>query len=448
MLAVVACEPPTAPVFDNPYDPEYYTTPIPTSPGQLSLAGSSFDQVVLSWEDRSSFEDGYRIERSSAVDTTFVEVGVVGPDATTFVDSSLNLNHTYRYRVQASYAHLLSAYSDTLYVRYEGWREVDLASGVSTISVDVVFNASFSRPLLNISIGQLWDVEALRLVRPGGDVPAEASGFVFSRDGRLLAAGGQGAVHLWRSEDGRLVRRLDYASDKVQVSHLAFSPDGTTLAYVWADSEIRLWQWSNDRVVALPQSSSLADLQALAYTHDGSFLVGFDGSKLQYWDVSRTAFSHSVELSPGAGRSMYPGTFSPDGTLLAVCGPGSSVSVWRTQDGSLLHGTELEGQTTRPCAFMPDGRLLQAVREDFVSYIDVADGRLWARFDLGVPHGWLRGVALSADRRYLATLNRAASGALGLRVWDLEQEWTAVPLGEASEEHFNRLAAAGTGPPS
>jgi len=76
------------------------------SPTNLSASPVSPSQINLSWIDNSSNELGYIIERSAITPvfptpTTFVQVGQVGANVTTFHDIGLVANTTYWYRVSA-----------------------------------------------------------------------------------------------------------------------------------------------------------------------------------------------------------------------------------------------------------------------------------------------------------------------------------------------------------
>ncbi|GAB3988046.1 hypothetical protein GCM10028807_09800 [Spirosoma daeguense] len=58
--------------------------------------------IVISWQDNSSNEMGYFIERSTSPTTGFLPVGGVGPNTTTFTDRSFSPNTQYYYRVKGS----------------------------------------------------------------------------------------------------------------------------------------------------------------------------------------------------------------------------------------------------------------------------------------------------------------------------------------------------------
>lgn len=69
-------------------------------------------QLRLTWQDNSTNELGFRIERSTA-GGSFLMIGSTGPDITTYVDSSVADGTAYTYRVCAYNAAGASAYSPT-----------------------------------------------------------------------------------------------------------------------------------------------------------------------------------------------------------------------------------------------------------------------------------------------------------------------------------------------
>ena len=92
------------------------TTPPPTvpeAPSQLTASALSRSQIQLRWRDNAANEDGFRIERCAGSHcTAFTQIAVVGPDATSFVDSGLTRNTTFSYRVRAFNAAGASSFSD------------------------------------------------------------------------------------------------------------------------------------------------------------------------------------------------------------------------------------------------------------------------------------------------------------------------------------------------
>jgi len=91
---------------DSPYSNEATVTALPNLPGaptQLTVTALSQTSLKLDWNDNSSDETGFEIERTvngvgaAAVSTNFS----VDPNVTTFTDTGLSPNSSYSYRVRA-----------------------------------------------------------------------------------------------------------------------------------------------------------------------------------------------------------------------------------------------------------------------------------------------------------------------------------------------------------
>ena len=70
-----------------------------SAPTNMQAAVVSISQIDLSWDDNSSNEDGFKIERKIGTGGAFSEIGTVGEDVESYPDVGLNENTTYYYRV-------------------------------------------------------------------------------------------------------------------------------------------------------------------------------------------------------------------------------------------------------------------------------------------------------------------------------------------------------------
>jgi hypothetical protein len=87
---------------------------LPAAPSSLTANAISRSQINLSWADNSNNESGFKIERcKNANCTNYVEIAQVGANVTSFADTTLNRNTTYRYRVRAFNAGGNSSYSNS-----------------------------------------------------------------------------------------------------------------------------------------------------------------------------------------------------------------------------------------------------------------------------------------------------------------------------------------------
>ncbi len=89
------------------------TDPPPANPTNLRMTGATDTAISLAWDDHSSNEQYFRLERS--IDgNSWTQVGVLGSNLTSWTNSGLAPSTQYFYRVRASVDNLYSGYSNTL----------------------------------------------------------------------------------------------------------------------------------------------------------------------------------------------------------------------------------------------------------------------------------------------------------------------------------------------
>jgi hypothetical protein len=83
------------------------------APTGLTATAVSSSQINLSWTDNATSETGFRIERCGGSGcSTFVEIATVGANVTSYQNTGLTANMTYRYQVRAYNAAGNSGYSN------------------------------------------------------------------------------------------------------------------------------------------------------------------------------------------------------------------------------------------------------------------------------------------------------------------------------------------------
>ena len=86
---------------------------LPAAPTNLTATAVSRSQINLAWTDNATNESGFKIERcKGSTCTNFTQIATVGANVTTYANTGLTKNTTYRYRVRAYNASGNSAYSN------------------------------------------------------------------------------------------------------------------------------------------------------------------------------------------------------------------------------------------------------------------------------------------------------------------------------------------------
>jgi hypothetical protein len=68
-------------------------------------------QITLTWQDNSSDELGFKIERKIGQEGTYRQIATVGPNVTSYTDTGLRKGTTYYYRARAYNSSGYSPYS-------------------------------------------------------------------------------------------------------------------------------------------------------------------------------------------------------------------------------------------------------------------------------------------------------------------------------------------------
>ncbi len=238
---------------------------------------------------------------------------------------------------------------------------------------------------------RLWDVTAGREI---GTLPGHHGHGTFSPDGKSLAGGdGLGGINVWEVGRRRLVRKLVADAKKegiqgIQVSRVAFAPDGKTLAAAgwdyrvnarFNDSSVRLWDPVAGKEVRRLRFQANDDdyctPEAVAYSPDGAVLVASGrgepkAGKLRLWEAATgrelTTVAETINRSlPDIGLNsphshiVEPrAVFSPDGRLLAMNGAMKFIPVWEAATGAVRCRLEGHDGPTACVAFSTDGRTL------------------------------------------------------------------------------------------
>ncbi|WP_172450595.1 WD40 repeat domain-containing protein [Candidatus Chloroploca asiatica] len=338
---------------------------------------------------------------------------------------------------------------------------------------DLVFAPGGDRLAVALATGSLviWQVEQrvpLSELRPseGNDISGLTANFTsvaFNHDGTYVAAGdANGTVTVWQLPVSTPVRQFSLGLR--EVTDLAFTPDGTTLAVASAGSRsepgsVQIWDvvsgYARAYLTIMSETAQLAPVTRIAFASDGrSVLAGTTSGEVVRWawpsgqrerviQAHRGALSALVTVPGGgfftAGRDGALKRWNADGlpldtlegvpavTAVAMTtsnrqvitgGEDGSLMLW-TQEGQLRETTWEHRGKIHALAVSPDERMLASAGADgSILLWSLPEGTLLTR--LAGHKGRVLGLAFAQDGTLLASAGLDGT----IRLW-------RIPEGEA-----------------
>jgi WD40 repeat protein len=248
---------------------------------------------------------------------------------------------------------------------------------------------------------------------------------LFTADGRIVSAGYDGTLRLWRVRDGRTLAFVP--GEDRPLFAAALDARGTLVADGDGTERIRLWRLGAERLDPLaviePEQSRklpLARITALAFLGDGVLVAATWDRRLLFFDVSHPEAPKRFATLPARVHQsvVYTLAASADGRMLATGSWDGSVAVWRNlptpadpdarpQVERFDTDPDADRAAVNAIAFSPSGRWLAAGgHEGSVFLWETGAGMARSMRRLkgdGGHEGTVFGVAFDAAEKTLAT---------------------------------------------
>jgi WD40 repeat protein len=204
--------------------------------------------------------------------------------------------------------------------------------GEHTAMIKRIASDSAGRYLVTASqdkTAKVWDLRDGRLLNTlripiGSGDEGTLNAVALSPDGQTVALGGwtgwdyDGSVSIFLLDraSGRLLRRITGLPNVL--THLAFSPDGSTLAAsLVGKNGIRLFSVANGRLLAQDAGYG-GGSYSVQFSRDGRIVSTSEDSFLRLYRWDGNSLSLLAKRAAPGGKEPFAASFSPDGKRIAV----------------------------------------------------------------------------------------------------------------------------------
>lgn len=176
----------------------------------------------------------------------------------------------------------------------------------------------------------------------------------FSPDGRFLATRSGLGINLWQVKGHSLIKVGRLTGHIMQVTSIAFSPDGVLLASGSGDGDIKIWRFKDGSLIHTLKGHN-DWISTIAFSPNGQILVsGSSDGIIKLWRVKDGNLIQT--LKPHKGKVCV--SFSPNSRFLASGGEDGAIRFWKIIDGKIFPINAIHVDTCTTLAFSPNGEFL------------------------------------------------------------------------------------------
>ncbi|HEX2867430.1 MAG TPA: hypothetical protein VHO03_10330 [Ignavibacteriales bacterium] len=300
---LAGCRKISDPVSVNRYDPEseYFTG----NPAKgLNVKTLSRSSVKLIWRDSSSFETGYKIERT-ALNSGKIDTFMLNKDVNSFIAENLDISETYKFRIGATLDRPYFSYTDSVTIKYNPYPEMVTSpiSGPVQLSDNSERCISFTSPSQDSEPDQIniYNIHGndFSLLRTKSFFRKGTANYFLSGDGRFIAFSRYDIYGYYDIDNDKMVSFQD-----LNVRKIAISPDSRNIIIDHSDSLLIIWNIAaNTRKSLNVYKYFTSGFSSIQMSPDNHYAACSDWDKITIFDLESMSLCYSAGI-PTNGEVM------------------------------------------------------------------------------------------------------------------------------------------------
>ncbi len=227
-----------------------------------------------------------------------------------------------------------------------------------------------------------WDITTKQLIGKAYSIPANVDTVVFNLKRQIVATNQGSEVQFWDIRTGHFRGRISTGSTE-EVTSIAFSPDGSTLATV-SGVTIRLWNIASGQPLYsdLHFSGQTGSITDVAFSPDGTRLAASSHEQsVLLWNVKSGELEEKLIGDPDPKLGV---AFSADGALLTSWSQSGNILLWQPIARNGIRLSITTKNILNSAIYSPDGKWVFAGSLDGkVLVIDAKTGLCLGMLSMG-----------------------------------------------------------------